>query len=66
MGRIGKTFDLDDMDYEDLRNLEYSIEKEMDEFFDEDEVPYYGDRYYQDLCEDLEEVREAIEKKIEK
>ncbi len=55
------------MDYEDLRDLESSIELEMEEFFDdEDGLPYYGDRGYQDLCEDLEEVREVIEKKFEK
>jgi hypothetical protein len=66
MGYIGRWLDLEKMHIDDLQDLALSIERDMEEFFDDDEdgIPYYGDQGYQDLCEDLNEVEEVIEKKL--
>ena len=42
--------------YERKRNLEDRIEH----FFDGELIPHYGDRGYQDLCEQLDDVEEQI------
>jgi hypothetical protein len=53
-------------DLEDLYSARDSVEKRMDDFFDEDETPYYGDQGYQDLATDLCNIEEEIEERLKK
>ena len=47
---------------EDLKAEIESLERQMDDFFDDDETPYYGDQGYQDLASELSELEDRLER----
>jgi hypothetical protein len=53
-------YDYKTWDIEDLKNHLVNLEGKIDEFFDDEDTPFYGDRGYQDLLEDKDNVESEI------
>ncbi len=52
----------DEMSLDELEDLQWSLEKEIDDFFDATDH-YSGDQGYQDLLQKLDEVIDEIERR---
>jgi hypothetical protein len=63
---MGRYDDYTTWDLEELYDARDSLEKELDDFFDDDETPHYGDQGYQDIATDLSNVEDEIEERLKK
>ena len=53
---------LKEVSLDELEDLQWSLEKEIDDFFDPEDH-YSGDQFYQDLLGKLDEVIDEIERR---